>query len=509
MGVSNMAYGTTNLGFEEQLWQAADKLRSNMDAAEYKHVVLGLIFLKYVSDSFMEKYNQLKAAGYGDEEDRDEYIADNIFWVPKDARWENIKAHATSTDIGEVIDKAMETIEKENDSLKGVLTKNYSRRELNKTRLGELVTLFTNIDVGTTAAQERDVLGRVYEYFLGKFASAEGKLGGEFYTPSCVVRTLVDMIEPFEGQIFDPACGSGGMFSQSARFVKEHQGNIRDVSIFGQESNPTTWKLAKMNLALRGLEANLGKHNADSFHDDQHRTLKANYILANPPFNISDWGGERLQDDVRWAYGIPPVGNANYAWLQHMLHHLNPVGGVAGTVLANGSLSSNTSNEGEIRKNMIKGDVVECIVSLPGQLFYTTGIPVSLWIMRKGKTDAAKGKILFIDARNLGFMVDRKVRELSEDDIKKIASIYQNWRHGENYEDIQGFCKCASLEEVAQQDYILTPGRYVGIAEQEDDGEPFEEKMERLTTELFGLFEESHKLEDEIIKKLAAIGYSK
>ena len=504
-----MANGTTNLGFEEQLWQAADKLRSNMDASEYKHVVLGLIFLKYVSDSFKEKYDKLKAAGYGDEEDRDEYIADNIFWVPKEARWENIKAHATSPDIGEVIDKAMETIEKENDSLKGVLTKNYSRRELNKTRLGELVTLFTNIDVGTTVAQERDVLGRVYEYFLGKFASAEGKLGGEFYTPSCVVRTLVDMIEPFEGQIYDPACGSGGMFSQSARFVKEHQGNIRYVSIFGQESNPTTWKLAKMNLALRGLEANLGKHNADSFHDDQHKTLKANYILANPPFNISDWGGERLQDDVRWAYGIPPVGNANYAWLQHMLHHLNPVGGVAGTVLANGSLSTNTSNEGEIRKNMVNGDVVECIVSLPGQLFYSTGIPVSLWIMRKGKTDAAKGKILFIDARNLGFMVDRKVRELSEEDIQKIASTYHNWRLDENYEDIQGFCKCAALEEVAQQDYILTPGRYVGIAKQEDDGEPFEEKMTRLTTELYGLFEESHKLEEDIIKKLTAIGYGK
>lgn len=504
-----MANSTTNLGFEEQLWQAADKLRSNMDAAEYKHVVLGLIFLKYVSDSFMEKYNQLKAAGYGDEEDRDEYIAENIFWVPKESRWDNIKAHATSTDIGEVIDKAMETIEKENDSLKGVLTKNYSRRELNKTRLGELVTLFTNIDVGTTAAQERDVLGRVYEYFLGKFASAEGKLGGEFYTPSCVVRTLVDMIEPFEGQIYDPACGSGGMFSQSARFVKEHQGNIRDVSIFGQESNPTTWKLAKMNLALRGLEADLGKHNADSFHDDQHKTLKANYILANPPFNISDWGGERLQDDVRWAYGIPPIGNANYAWLQHMLHHLNPVGGVAGSVLANGSLSTNTSNEGEIRKNMIKGDVIECMVSLPGQLFYSTGIAVSLWIMRKGKTEAAQRKILFIDARNLGFMVDRKVKELSVEDIQKIASTYHSWRHDENYEDIQGFCKCATIEEVAQQDYILTPGRYVGIAEQEDDSEPFEEKMERLTTELFGLFEESHKLEDEIIKKLAAIGYNK
>lgn len=504
-----MATSTTNVGFEEQLWQAADKLRSNMDAAEYKHVVLGLIFLKYVSDSFKEKYEMLKAEGYGDEEDRDEYIAENIFWVPKEARWENIKAHATSTDIGEIIDKAMETIEKENDILKGILTKNYSRRELDKTRLGELVTIFTNIDVGTTVAQERDVLGRVYEYFLGKFASAEGKLGGEFYTPSCIVRTLVEMIEPFEGQIFDPACGSGGMFCQSARFVKEHQGNIRDISIFGQESNPTTWKLAKMNLAIRGLEANIGKHNADSFHDDQHKALKANYILANPPFNISDWGGERIHDDVRWKYGTPPTGNANYAWLQHMIHHLNPIGGVAGTVLANGSLSTNTSNEGVIRKNMITDDVVECIVSMPGQLFYSTGIPVSLWIMRKGKSNGAKGKILFIDARNLGYMVDRKLRELSEDDIQKIASTYQNWRHENNYEDIQGFCKSATLEEVAAQDYILTPGRYVGIEEQEEDGEPFEEKMTRLSSELYDLFEESHKLEEEICKKLEAIGFGK
>ena len=504
-----MATGTTNVGFEEKLWESADKLRSSMDAAEYKHVVLGLIFLKYVSDSFNERYEVLKAEGYGDEEDRDEYLAENVFWVPQDARWETIKAHATSTDIGTVIDNAMELIEKENDSLKGVLTKNYSRPELDKTKLGELVTLFTNIEVGTSAAQEKDVLGRVYEYFLGKFASAEGKLGGEFYTPSCIVRTLVEMIEPFEGQIFDPACGSGGMFCQSARFVKEHQGNVRDISIFGQESNPTTWKLAKMNLAIRGLEANLGKHNADSFHDDQHKTLKANYILANPPFNISDWGGEKIQDDVRWAYGTPPVGNANFAWLQHMLHHLNPVGGVAGTVLANGSLSSNTSNEGEIRKNMIKDDKVECIVSLPGQLFYSTGIPVSLWILRKGKTEHSAGKILFIDARNLGHMIDRRVRELSEEDIKLIADTYQNWRQGKEYEDTLGFCKSSILDEVKEQDYILTPGRYVGIAEQEDDGEPFEEKMERLTTELYGLFEDSHKLEEEICNKLSAIGYGR
>ena len=502
-----MVTGTTNVGFEEKLWLAADKLRSNMDAAEYKHVVLGLIFLKYVSDSFTEKYKALKAEGYGYEEDRDEYTADNIFWVPTDARWENIKAHATSTDIGEVIDNAMDAIEKDNTALKGVLTKNYSRPELDKTRLGELVTLFTNIDVGTTAAQEKDVLGRVYEYFLGKFASAEGKLGGEFYTPSCIVRTLVEMLEPFEGQIFDPACGSGGMFCQSARFVKEHQGNIMDISIFGQESNPTTWKLAKMNLAIRGLEANLGKHNADSFHDDQHKTLKANYILANPPFNISDWGGERLQEDIRWKYGTPPVGNANFAWLQHMLHHLNPVGGVAGTVLANGSLSTTTSNEGVIRTNMVKDDVVECIVSLPGQLFYTTGIPVSLWIMRKGKTDAAKGKVLFIDARNLGHMIDRKVRELSEEDIQQIAKTYHNWRLGKDYEDVKGFCASITLEGIEKQEYILTPGRYVGIPEQEDDGEPFEEKMARLTSELSDLFKQSHKLEAEIKEKLGAIGY--
>lgn len=505
-----MATGTTNVGFEEQLWQAADKLRSNMDAAEYKHVVLGLIFLKYVSDSFTEKYNALKAEGYGDEEDRDEYLADNIFWVPKEARWETIKAHATNPDIGEVIDAAMESIEKENDSLKGVLTKNYSRQELDKTRLGELVTLFTNIDVGTTAAQEKDVLGRVYEYFLGKFASAEGKLGGEFYTPSCVVRTLVEMIEPFDGQIYDPCCGSGGMFCQSARFVKEHQGSIRDISIFGQESNPTTWKLAKMNLAIRGLEANLGKHNADSFHDDQHKTLKANYILANPPFNVSDWGGERLKDDIRWKYGVPPTGNANYAWLQHMLHHLNPAGGVAGTVLANGALSSNTSNEGNIRANMINGDIIECIVSLPNQLFYSTTIPVSLWIMRKGKNVNTSGKVLFIDAQGLGHMIDKRVRELRPEDIAKIADTYHLWRSGKNYQDVRGFCKVATLEEISEQGYIITPGRYVGIAEESfDDDEVFDEKMKKLTEEMYLLFDESHGLEEKIYRQLEAIGYGK
>ena len=502
-----MATGTTTVGFEEQLWQAADKLRSNMDAAEYKHVVLGLIFLKYVSDSFTEKYNALKAEGYGDEEDRDEYLADNIFWVPKEARWETIKAHATNPDIGEVIDSAMENIEKENDSLKGVLTKNYSRQELDKTRLGELVTLFTNIDVGTTAAQEKDVLGRVYEYFLGKFASAEGKLGGEFYTPSCVVRTLVEMIEPFDGQIYDPCCGSGGMFCQSARFVKEHQGNIRDISIFGQESNPTTWKLAKMNLAIRGLEANLGAHNADTFHDDLHKTLKANYILANPPFNVSDWGGERLQDDIRWKYGVPPAANANFAWLQHMVHHLNPSGGVAGTVLANGSLSSTSSNEGEIRKSMVLGDVVECVVSLPSQLFYTTGIPVSLWILRKGKTHSSTGKILFIDAKKLGHLIDRKNRELSEEDIRKIANTYHSWRNADGYEDIPGFCKEATLDDVDAQEFILTPGRYVGIAEMEEDDEGYSDKMKRLTSKFYALLKTSNEIDVEIKQQLKEFGF--
>lgn len=502
-----MATSTTNIGFEEKLWEAADKLRSNMDAAEYKHVVLGLIFLKYVSDSFIEKYTELKEAGYGDEEDRDEYMADNVFWVPKEARWENIKTYAKSADIGEVIDKAMEAIEKENDSLKGVLTKNYSRPELDKTRLGELIDLFTNIDVGSSAAQEKDVLGRVYEYFLGKFASAEGKLGGEFYTPSCVVRTLVQLIEPFDGQIYDPCCGSGGMFCQSARFVKEHQGSIRDISIFGQESNPTTWKLAKMNLAIRGLEANLGAHNADTFHDDLHKTLKANYILANPPFNVSDWGGERLQEDIRWKYGMPPVGNANFAWLEHMIHHLNPAGGVAGTVLANGSLSSTTSSEGEIRKNMVIGDVVECIVSLPNQLFYSTTIPVSLWIMRKGKGITTQGKTLFIDARKMGKMVSTRVKELTDEDIHEIASTYHKWRKGEGYQDVVGFCKEASIEDIEKQEFVLTPGNYVGNADIVDDNEPFEDKMTRLTTELYDLFDEASEIEMVIKNNMKVLGY--
>jgi type I restriction enzyme M protein len=501
-----MAENTTTIGFEDKLWLAADKLRGSMDAAEYKHVVLGLIFLKYVSDSFAEKYKELLEEGEGFEEDKDEYSAENIFWVPQEARWKEIAAYATSVDIGKKIDNAMELIEKENPSLKGVLTKNYSRPELDKTRLGELVTLFTNIDMGSDIAKERDMLGRVYEYFLSKFASSEGKLGGEFYTPSCVVRTLVEILEPYSGRVYDPACGSGGMFVQSAKFVKEHQGNINNISVYGQESNPTTWKLAKMNLALRQIEADLGTHNADTFHEDLHKTLKANYILANPPFNISDWGGEKIQEDIRWKYGVPPTGNANYAWLQHMVHHLAP-NGVMGSVLANGSLSSNTSNEGVIRTAMVKDDIVDCIVAMPGQLFYSTGIPVSLWILRKGKSENTRGKVLFIDARNLGYMVDRRVKDLSEEDVKKIADTYHNWKNDKDYEDIQGFCKSVSIEEISEHGYVLTPGRYVGIEEVEDDGVPFEEKMETLTSELSELFAKSRNLEEEIRKNLGGIGY--
>ncbi|MEG0138020.1 MAG: class I SAM-dependent DNA methyltransferase, partial [Bacilli bacterium] len=460
---------STTLGYEDKLWKAADKLRGSMDAGEYKHVVLGLIFLKYVSDAFETKFLELKEDKYADEEDKDEYTSEYIFWVPKEARWEYIKQYTNSPEIGKVIDIAMEEIEISNNSLKGVLNKNYARPELDKTRLGELVTIFTNLDMGTNKAKEMDMLGRVYEYCISKFASAEGKGGGEFYTPACIVRTLVEMIEPFNGRIYDPACGSGGMFVQSTKFINDHQGNIKNISVFGQELNPTTWKLAKMNLAIRQIDGNLGTYNADTFHNDLHKTLKADYILANPPFNISDWGGEKLKDDLRWKYGVPPTGNANYAWLQHMLHHLSPEKGVAGTVLANGSLSSDTSNEGVIRKAMIEDDKVECIVAMPSQLFYATGIPCCLWIMRKTKNENTKNKILFIDARNLGTMIDRKVRELSESDIRQIANTYHNWRKNENYEDILGFCKSATKEEVAENNYVLTPGRYVGTEEIEDD----------------------------------------
>lgn len=501
---------TANIGFEETLWKAADKLRGSMDSGEYKHVVLGLIFLKYISDKFETKYNELVEEGDGFEEDRDEYTYENIFWVPKEARWGFIKDNAKDSKIGQYIDDAMIEIEKENPSLKGVLDKRYARPELDKRRLGELIDLISTIKLHDKS--EKDLLGRVYEYFLGKFASAEGKGGGEFYTPTSVVKTLVEMIEPYKGRIYDPACGSGGMFVQSEKFVEEHQGEIGDLAIYGQELNSTTWKLCKMNLAIRGLEGNIGNHHADTFHDDQHKTLKADYILANPPFNISDWGGDQLTDDVRWKFGTPPAGNANYAWLQHMVYHL-ALNGTAGIVLANGSLSSNTSSEGEIRKNLLEADLVDAIVTLPDKLFYSTGIPVSLWILNRNKKDNPKfrsraNEILFIDARNLGEMIDRRHRELNEEDILKIAETYHDWRNtnGE-YEDINGFCKSATLGEVRDNEYILTPGRYVGIGDVESDGITFEEKMEGLTVELNELFSKSRSLEENIKKNLRGIGY--
>lgn len=505
-----MTENTGNIGFEETLWKAADKLRGSMDASEYKHVVLGLIFLKYISDKFETKFNALVEEGAGFEEDRDEYEAENIFWVPKEARWSFIKDNAKDFKIGQYIDDAMILIEKENPSLKGVLDKRYARPEIDKRRIGELIDLISTIKLHQNG--EKDLLGRVYEYFLGQFASVEGKGGGEFYTPTSVVKTLVDMIEPYQGRVYDPCCGSGGMFVQSEKFVEDHQGRVENLSIYGQEMNSTTWKLCKMNLAIRGLDANLGPHHDDTFHHDLHKTLKADFILANPPFNISDWGGNQLTDDVRWKFGIPPAGNANYAWLQHMIYHLAP-NGSAGIVLANGSLSTNTSNEGEIRKNLLEGDMVDAIVALPDRLFYSTGIPVSLWILNRNKKDNPKFRsreheVLFIDARQLGEMIDRRHRELTEEDISKISETYHEWRNidGE-YEDIKGFCKSAKIEEIREHEYVLTPGRYVGIEDVEDDGIPFDEKMENMTAELAELFAKSRNLEDEIRKNLGGIGY--
>nr|MBN1071696.1 SAM-dependent DNA methyltransferase [Clostridium botulinum] len=505
-----MRMASGNIGFEETLWKAADKLRGSMDSGEYKYVVLGLIFVKYISDKFETKYNELLEEGDGFEEDRDEYEAENIFWVPKEGRWDYIRDNAKDTKIGQYIDDAMILIEKENPTLKGVLDKRYARPELDKRRLGELIDLISTIKLHENG--EKDLLGRVYEYFLGKFAANEGKGGGEFYTPTSVVKTLVEMIEPYEGRIYDPACGSGGMFIQSEKFVDEHKGKIENLSIYGQELNSTTWKLCRMNLAIRGLDGNIGPHHGDTFHDDLHKTLKADYILANPPFNISDWGGNKLTEDVRWKYGTPPEGNANYAWLQHMVYHLAP-NGCAGIVLSNGALSSNTSNEGEIRKKLVDAKLVDAIIALPDKLFYSTGIPVSLWILNRNKKDNPKyrsreDEILFIDARNLGEMIDRRHRELSDDDIKKIADTYHNYRNIDGkYEDIQGLCKSAKLEEVRENEYVLTPGRYVGIEEVEDDGIPFEEKMKALTNELGELFKKSRSLEEEIRKNLGGIGY--
>lgn len=493
---------TSNIGFEKQIWDAACVLRGNIDASEYKSVVLGLIFLKYISDRFEAKYQELVEEGDGFEEDMDEYISENIFFVPENARWSVISAAAHTPEIGTVIDDAMRSIEKENKRLKDILPKNFARQELDKRRLGEVVDLFTNIKM-IEHGDSKDILGRTYEYCLSKFAEQEGKLAGEFYTPACVVRTLVEVLQPYNGRVYDPCCGSGGMFVQSAKFIENHSGNIRNISVYGQDSNPTTWKMAQMNLAIRGIEADLGKYNADTFFDDCHPTLRADYIMANPPFNLSGWGGDKLKDDKRWQYGTPPEGNANFAWLQHMIYHLSPKGKI-GMVLANGSLSSQTGGEGDIRKNIIEADLVECIVAMPTQLFYTTQIPVCLWFLSKDKKQ--KGKTLFIDARKMGTMVSRKLRELTEEDILKIAQIYNEYIEG-TLKDEKGFCAVVDIEEIRKQDYILTPGRYVGIEEQEDDGEPFEEKMERLTNELSELFKKSHDLEQEIREKLGAIGY--
>ncbi len=501
------------VGYEAKLWQMADALRGSMDAAEYKHVVLGLIFLKYISDAFEEIHGRLEAekAQGADPEDPDEYRAQNIFWVPPEARWTHLKNQARQPTVGRTVDDAMEGIERDNPQLKGVLPKDYARPSLDKTRLGQLIDLISNIQVGDEAARSKDVLGRVYEYFLGQFASAEGKKGGEFYTARCVVRLLVEMLEPYKGRVYDPCCGSSGMFVQSEEFIAAHGGRIGDLSIYGQESNYTTWRLAKMNLAIRGIEGQIG--HGDTFHNDRFPDLKADFILANPPFNISDWGGERLKDDTRWRYGVPPRGNANFAWVQHMVHHLAPTG-TAGFVLANGSMSSNTSGEGEIRKNLVEADLVDCMVALPGQLFYSTQIPVCLWFLARDRKDGKfrdrRGEVLFIDARKLGTMVDRTHRELTDEEITRIATTYHAWR-GEKeageYEDISGFCKSATLEEIRKHGHVLTPGRYVGAEAPEDDGEPFEEKMQRLTADWREQVEEARRLDEKIEKELEELGY--
>ena len=502
---------TDRLEFEQQLWQAADKLRGHMDAGEYKHVVLGLIFLKYISDAFGELYDRLSQEEYADPEDRDEYLAENIFWVPKEARWSWLQSNAKKPEIGKLIDEGMAAIEKENPTLKGVLPKDYGKPALDKRLLGELIDLISKIGLGDKANRSKDILGQVYEYFLGQFADAEGKRGGQFYTPPCVVKLLVEMLEPYKGRVLDPCCGSGGMFVSSDKFAQAHGGRIGDVSIYGQESNPTTWKLCKMNLAIRGIDGNLGTKNADTFHSDRHKDLKADFILANPPFNSGDWGGDRLKEDSRWQYGIPPKGNANYAWVQHMISHLAP-GGMAGFVLANGSMSSNQSGEGEIRQNMIEADLVDCMVALPGQLFYNTQIPACLWFLTRNKKNNKfrdrRGETLFIDARKLGVLRDRVHRELTEAEVERIAQTYHAWR-GEKgagkYEDVPGFCKSATLDEIKGHSYVLTPGRYVGAEEVEDDDEPFAEKMARLTAQLEEQFSESAKLEVAIKENLRGL----
>jgi len=536
------AQSTATIGFEAKLWLTADKLRNNMDAAEYKHVVLGLIFLKYISDTFEEHRAKL-LAGQGDyaganAEDPDEYKAETVFWVPADARWSHLQANAKQPTIGKIVDDAMVAIERDNPRLKGVLPKDYARPALDKHSLGELIDVIATITLAAAPSDSGsgkshrsvDLLGRVYEYFLGRFASAEGKRGGEFYTPQCVDRVLVEMIAPYKGRIYDPCNGSGGLFVQSEKFIEAHGGKVGDISIYGQESNPTTWKLAVMNLAIRGIEGDLGKYAADTFRNDLHPDLKADYILANFPFNVSDWF--RKDDDVRWRYGLPPKGNANFGWIQHIIHHM-ATDGMAGFVSANGAMSSNQSGEGDIRRALIEADLVDCMVALPGQLFYSTQIPVCLWFLTKNKNaDIKRGfrdrrkQTLFIDARKLGTLIDRVHRELTDADLEKITSTYHLWRgdphpasghplplgegRGEGnpgYADVAGFCKSATTAEIAAHGYVLTPGRFVGAEEVADDGEPFEEKMPRLVAELNAQFKESAKLEAQIRANLKGLGY--
>jgi type I restriction enzyme M protein len=506
-----------NLGFEAQLFLTADKLRGNLEPSDYKHVALGLVFLKYISDAFEARHAALLTEDLADPEDPEEYLAGNIFWVPKEARWSHLQANAKQTTIGKLIDDAMLAIEGNNASLKGVLPKDYARPALNKVMLGELIDLISSIGMGEEADRSKDILGRVYEYFLSGFAGAEGKRGGEFYTPRSVVGLLVEMLEPYStaqkgGRVYDPCCGSGGMFVQSEKFVEEHGGRIGDIAIYGQESNYTTWRLAKMNLAVRGIDADIRWNNEGSFHKDELKDLKADFILANPPFNISDWGGDRLREDLRWKFGVPPVGNANYAWLQHIFHHLAP-NGTAGVVLANGSMSSAQSGEGDIRRAMVEGDVVDCMIALPGQLFYSTQIPVCLWFLARNKNPGhgwrdRRGEVLFIDARKLGALVDRTRKEFSDEDIARIADTYHAWRgepDADDYEDVPGFCKAATLEEIKAHNHVLTPGRYVGAADVADDGVPFEERFAELKETLAEQFADAHELEGRIREAMAGV----
>ena len=494
---------SAKIGFEKQIWDAAVKLWGHISAAEYRKVIVGLIFLRYISSVFEKHYAELVAEGDGFEDDPDAYEAENIFFVPENARWKLIASKAHTPEIGTVIDEAMRAIEADNKTLKNVLPKNYASPDLDKRVLGEVVDLFTNMDM-ESAENTKDLLGRTYEYCIAQFAAYEGKKGGEFYTPASIVKTIVAVLRPFSNcRVYDPCCGSGGMFVQSAKFIEAHGGRRGAVTVFGQESNADTWKMAKMNLAIRGIDANLGEYQADTFFNDLYANLKADFIMANPPFNKDDWGQPQLKEDARWKYGVPPAGNANYAWIQHMISHLAPNGKI-GLVLANGALSTQSGGQGEIRRNIIEDDLIEGIIALPTQLFYSVTIPVTLWFITRNKQQ--KGKTLFIDARKMGYMVDRKHRDFTDEDIDKIADTFAAFQEGK-CEDVKGFCAVATTEDIAEQEYILTPGRYVGIEEQEDDGEPFEEKMKRLTGELSELFAKSHELEKKIRKNLGAIGY--